>query len=53
MAINIPIVSSFNNRGLTQAQSQFQKFGSSIKRGLRVAAIAAAAALAVGAVGVS
>ena len=52
MAINIPIVSSFNNRGLTQAQSQFQKFGSSIKRGLRVAAIAAAAALAVGAVGV-
>lgn len=52
MAINIPIVSSFNNRGLTQAQSQFQKFGSSIKRGLRVATIAAAAALAVGAVGI-
>ena len=52
MAINIPIVSSFNNRGLTQAQSQFQKFGSSIKRGLRVATIAAAAALAVGAVAV-
>jgi len=52
MAINIPIVSSFNNRGLTQAQSQFQKFGSSIKRGLRVATIAAAAALAVGVVAV-
>jgi hypothetical protein len=52
MAINIPIVSSFNNRGLTQAQSQFQKFGNSIKRGLRVATIAAAAALAVGVVAV-
>jgi hypothetical protein len=52
MAINIPIVSSFNDRGLKQAQTQFQKFGSSIKRGLRVAAIAAAAAVAVGMVAV-
>jgi hypothetical protein len=51
MAINIPIVSSFNNRGLTQAQTQFQKFGSAIKKGLRVATIAAAAAVAVGMVG--
>jgi hypothetical protein len=51
MAINIPIVSSFNDRGLKQAQTQFQKFGSAIKKGLRVATIAAAAAVAIGMVG--
>lgn len=51
MAINIPIVSSFNDKGLKQAQSQFQKFGSSIKKGLRVAGLAAAAVVAIGMVG--
>lgn len=51
MAINIPIVSSFNDRGLKQAQSGFQKFSSSLKSGLRAATIGAAAVLAVGAIG--
>jgi hypothetical protein len=52
MAIKIPIVTVFDNKGLRNAQSQVQKFGASIKTGLKVAALAAAAAVAVAAVGV-
>jgi hypothetical protein len=50
MAIKIPIVTVFDNKGLKNAQTQVAKFGSAIKTGLRVAALAAAAAVAVGAV---
>jgi hypothetical protein len=52
MAIKIPIVTVFDNKGLRNAQSQVQKFGASIKTGLKVAALAAAAAVAVAAVAV-
>jgi hypothetical protein len=51
MAIKIPIVTVFDNKGLRNAQSQVQKFGAAIKTGLKVAALAAAAAVAVAAVG--
>ena len=44
MAIKIPIVTVFDNKGLRNAQTQVQKFGASIKTGLRVAALAGAAA---------
>jgi len=47
MAIKIPIVTVFDNKGLKNAQTQVQKFGASIKTGLRVAALAGAAAAAV------
>ena len=47
MAIKIPIVTVFDNKGLRNAQTQVQKFGAAIKTGLKVAALAAAAAAAV------
>jgi hypothetical protein len=48
MAVNIRIGTAFDPKGLKQAQTQFQKFGSSIKKGLRIAGIVAATAAAVG-----
>ena len=48
MAINVRIGTAFNSKGLQQAQSQFQKFGKSIKRGLAVGAIVAASVVAIG-----
>jgi hypothetical protein len=52
MAINVRIGTAFNSRGLTQAQSQFQRFGKSIKKGLAVGAVVAASVAAIGAVAV-
>lgn len=52
MAINVRIGTAFNSKGLQQAQSQFQRFGKSIKRGLAVGAVVAASVAAIGAVSV-
>jgi hypothetical protein len=52
MAINVRIGTAFNSKGLTQAQSQFQKFGKSIRRGLAVGAVVAGTVAAIGAVGI-
>ena len=52
MAINVRIGTAFNSKGLQQAQSQFQKFGKSIKKGLAVGAVVAASVAAIGAVSV-
>jgi hypothetical protein len=52
MAINVRIGTAFNSKGLQQAQSQFQRFGKSIKRGLAVGAVVAASVAAIGAVAV-
>jgi hypothetical protein len=48
MAVNIRIGTAFDPKGLKQAQTQFQKFGAGIKKGLRIAGIVAATAAAVG-----
>lgn len=51
MAINVRIGTAFNSKGLKQAESQIQKFGKSIKRGLAIGAVVAGTVAAIGAVG--
>jgi hypothetical protein len=50
MAINLRIGTAFDAKGLQQAQTKFQKFGSSIKKGLMIAGTVAATAAAIGVV---
>lgn len=50
MAINLRIGTAFDPKGLRQAQTQFQRFGSSVRKGLMVAGTVAATAAAIGVV---
>lgn len=50
MAINLRIGTAFDPKGLRQAQTQFQRFGASVRKGLMIAGTVAAAAAAIGVV---